>query len=82
MGPNRLPSLFTLDLQTNELLGSLAIALPYFGINIISELWSWFIIIVGLIIVHDKIILFIWNMERPPKKIVLPQGWYGTSLAN
>jgi hypothetical protein len=38
MGPNRLPSLFTLDLQTNELLGSLAIALPYFGINIISEL--------------------------------------------
>jgi hypothetical protein len=21
-------------------------------------------------------------MERPPKKIVLPQGWYGTPLAN
>jgi hypothetical protein len=23
-----------------------------------------------------------WNMERPPEKIVLPQGWYGRPLAN
>jgi hypothetical protein len=44
-------------MQTNELLGSLAIALPGFGINGISELGSCSINIVGFIIVHDKIIL-------------------------
>jgi hypothetical protein len=39
--------------------------------------------IVGLfIILHDKITLFNWNMERPPEKTVLPQGWNGTPLAN
>jgi hypothetical protein len=31
-------------IYTNELLGSLAIALPGFGINIISELSSYFIV--------------------------------------
>jgi hypothetical protein len=47
------------SLHTNKLLGSLAIPLPGFGVNIISELWSYFIIIVGLTIVHDKITLLI-----------------------
>jgi hypothetical protein len=37
----------------------LTIALPGFGINVITELWSCSIIIVGLIIVHDKIIMLI-----------------------
>jgi hypothetical protein len=46
-------------------MGSLAIALHGFGINIIYELWSCFIIIVnGFFIVHDKIILLIvtWSL--------------------
>jgi hypothetical protein len=39
MGPNRLPKFcLCYTLQTNELLGSLAIALPGFGINAIYEL--------------------------------------------
>jgi hypothetical protein len=46
-------------MQTNELLGSLAIALPVFGIIIIYELWSCFITIFGSIIVHGKIIVLI-----------------------
>jgi hypothetical protein len=50
--------------KTNELLGRLAIALPGFGINVISELWSCSINIIGLIIVHDKIIVLIgtWSL--------------------
>jgi hypothetical protein len=32
------------------------------------------ITVIGLFIVHDLIILVNWNMERPPEKIVLPQG--------
>jgi hypothetical protein len=53
-------------LHTNELLGSLAIALPDWGINIIYELWSWFMIIVDFIIMHDKTILLIgtWRTTR------------------
>jgi hypothetical protein len=45
-------------------LASLAINLPGFGINAIYELWSFFIIIVGLIIVHGKIIFLIgtWSL--------------------
>jgi hypothetical protein len=46
-------------LQTNELLGRIAIALPDFGINVISKLQSSSINIVGLIIVHDRIIVLI-----------------------
>jgi hypothetical protein len=54
MGPNRLPSLVypTHYIQMNYWL-----VLP--EINIIYELWSCLITIVGLIIVHDKIILLI-----------------------
>jgi hypothetical protein len=26
----------------------------------------------GLFTVHDKIVLINWNMERPPRKTVLP----------
>jgi hypothetical protein len=37
MGPNMLPSLFTPHLAKNELLDSLAIALPGFGINDIYD---------------------------------------------
>jgi hypothetical protein len=33
--------------------------LPGFGINIISELWSCFVIIAILFIAHDKIIVLI-----------------------
>jgi hypothetical protein len=39
-------------------------------------------IVNGLFNVHDKIIMLIWNMERPPGKTVLPQEWYGTPLAD
>jgi hypothetical protein len=39
------------------------------------------IIVNRLFIVHDKIILVNWNMERSPEKIVLPQGWNGMPLA-
>jgi hypothetical protein len=47
MGPNRLPWFWLPHtLQTNELLGTLVIALPGFGINVIIELWSYSIIIV------------------------------------
>jgi hypothetical protein len=46
-------------LHTNELLDSVAIALPGFEINVTTELWSHFIIIVALFIAHDKIILLI-----------------------
>jgi hypothetical protein len=34
----------------------------------------------GAFIIHNKIILFNWNMERPPEKIVLPQDYYDSSL--
>jgi hypothetical protein len=37
-------------------------------------------IIVGSNIMHDKLTLFNWNMERPPKTIVQPQGVYGSGL--
>jgi hypothetical protein len=37
--------------------------------------------VVVLIIVHDKIIMLIEHGE-PPRKTVLPQGWYGTPLAD
>jgi hypothetical protein len=57
-------------MQTNELLGRLAIAQYGFGINIISELWLCSIIIVGLIIVHDKIIVCKWNMENHLEKLL------------
>jgi hypothetical protein len=52
--------------QTNELLGRLAIALPGFGINVTSELWSCSNFVVVLIIVHDKIIMLIgtWRTTR------------------
>jgi hypothetical protein len=55
MGPNRFPSLFPYTLHTNELLGSLATALPDFGINAIYDLCSCFIIVNGFFIVHDKL---------------------------
>jgi hypothetical protein len=53
-------------LQTSELLGRLVIALPDFGINIISELRSCSVNTVGLIIVYDNIILLIgtWRTTR------------------
>jgi hypothetical protein len=34
-----------------------------------------------LFTVHDKIIMLIGTW-RPPGKTVLPQGWYGTPLAD
>jgi hypothetical protein len=43
--------------KTNELLGRLAVTLTGFEINVISELRSCSINIVGLTIVHDKIIV-------------------------
>jgi hypothetical protein len=51
-------------MQTNELLGRIAIALPGFEINVTSELWSCSNIDVHLIIVHDKIIILIetWSL--------------------
>jgi hypothetical protein len=51
-------------LQTNELLGSIAIALLDFGINVTFELWSCSNYVVVLIIVHDKIIVLIgtWSL--------------------
>jgi hypothetical protein len=53
-------------LQTDELFGRLAIALPGFRINIISELRSYSTNTIGLIIVHDKIIVLIktWGTTR------------------
>ena len=53
-------------MQTNELLGRLAIVLPGFGINVIYDLRSCSINIVGLIIVHDRIIVLIgtWRTTR------------------
>jgi hypothetical protein len=33
-----------------------------------------------VLLMHDKIILFNWNMGRPPKKTVLPQYYYDSSL--
>jgi hypothetical protein len=37
-------------------------------------------ITVGFIMILDKIILFNWNMERPPETTVQPQGLYGPGL--
>jgi hypothetical protein len=53
-------------LHTNELLVNIAMLFLVFGINIIYELWSCFIIISGLIIAHDNIILLIrtWRTTR------------------
>jgi hypothetical protein len=65
MGPNRFPYIcLPHPLQINELLGRLAIALPGFGINVTFELWSCSNYVVVLIIVHDKIIVFIgtWSL--------------------
>jgi hypothetical protein len=58
------PSFLPHTLQTNELLGRLAIALPGFGINVTSELWSCSNFAIDLIIVHDKIIVLIgiWSL--------------------
>jgi hypothetical protein len=54
------------------LLGRTAIALRGFWTNDIYELWSCIVIIVDFIIMPDKIILFNWNMENHPGKIVQP----------
>jgi hypothetical protein len=61
------------------LLGRIAIALLGFGINDTCELWPCFII-VGFITMHNKIIVFNWNMERQPEKTVLPQDSYGSDI--
>jgi hypothetical protein len=55
-------------LHTNELLGSLAIALPNFVINVIYELRSCLITIVGFIIMHDKIILLLVTWSDHPRQ--------------
>jgi hypothetical protein len=64
MGPNRLPyHCLSHTLQTKELLGSFAIALPGFGkFNAILGSCSNYIVV--LIIVHDKIIVLIgtWSL--------------------
>jgi hypothetical protein len=65
MGPNRfLQFCLPHPLQTNELLGRLAITLPDFGLNVIFELWSCSNFVVVLIISHDKIIMLIgtWSL--------------------
>jgi hypothetical protein len=69
-------------LQTNELLGSLASALSGFRLMLlmIHAHVPLLFINVGFIIMHDKIIVFNWNMERPPETTVQPQGLYGSSL--
>jgi hypothetical protein len=35
---------------------------------------------IGFIMIHDKIILSNWNIERPPVKTVQRQGLYGSCL--
>jgi hypothetical protein len=35
-----------------------------------------------LFTVHDKIIILIETWSDHPRKTVLPQGWYGTPLAD
>jgi hypothetical protein len=32
------------------------------------------------LLMHDKITLFNWNMERPSETTVQPQGLYGSGL--
>jgi hypothetical protein len=51
-------------LQTNELLGRLANDLPGFGINVILNYDHVPILVVDLIIVHDKIIVLLgtWSL--------------------
>jgi hypothetical protein len=69
-------------LHTNELLGSIASALLGFGLILLmihAHVPLWFII-VSFIIMHDKIILFNWNMEWPPETTMQPQGLYGSGL--
>jgi hypothetical protein len=39
-------------------------------------------IVKGLFSIHDKIIMLIGNMERPPVKTVLSHRWNGTPLTN
>jgi hypothetical protein len=48
------------------LLGRIVIALLGFGINDTYELQSC-IFIVGFVVMHNKIILFNWNMENHPR---------------
>jgi hypothetical protein len=65
MGPKRFPYIcLPHPLQTNELLGRVAITLPSFGINVTFELWSCSYYDVVLIIIHDKIIMLIrtWSL--------------------
>jgi hypothetical protein len=63
-------------------MSSLASALPSFRLKIFiihDHVPLWFII-VGFIIMHDKITLFNWKLERPPETIVQQQGLYGYGL--
>jgi hypothetical protein len=75
-------------LHTNELLDSFDIALRGFVCYSTYESWSCYfttvnyLIVNGLFIVHDKIVLVNWNMERPPEETVLPQEWNRMSLTD
>jgi hypothetical protein len=70
----------SLTLQTEALLGSFAISL--LGFRKLMFYYDHVPIMLLLIIVHDKDHIVNWNMERTPRKTVLPQGWYGTPLAD
>jgi hypothetical protein len=82
MGPKRFPYIcLPHPLQTNELLGRVAIALPGFGINVTFELWSCSYYDVVLIIVHDKIIMLIrtwsltWDNSATTSVVWATLGW-------
>jgi hypothetical protein len=38
------------------------------------------LVIIGFIIIHDKVILFNWNMKRQIEKTMQPQDYYDSSL--
>jgi hypothetical protein len=59
--------LFILHLAYKRIIGSLAIALPDFVINVIYELQSCLITIVGFIIMHGKIILLLVTWSDYPR---------------
>jgi hypothetical protein len=64
------------------LLGRSAIDLLDFGINDTYELWSCIIVIVGFIIMHDKVILFNCNLENHIRKQCYHKTIMALVLAN
>jgi hypothetical protein len=65
MGPNRLPSLFNLHIAHNYWIVLLLLYLIFKLMIFMNydHVSSWYIIRL-FIIVHDKIVMFNWTMER------------------